>query len=108
MDFTRIAEIADFGPVEKIIRKVLKDVIASILVLPNRFFYKLCDAVDFLDVYFPPVGDLVVTIELIVTDKRKGFTKEKKMGLIKQTPDLYCKATFGLEEMKTDVRMNSL
>lgn len=103
MDFSGIAELADFGPIEKIVRKVLKDVIASMLVLPNRFLYKLSDAVDFFDVYSPPVGILVVTI-----DKGKGFTKEKKMGLIKQTPDLYCKATFGLEEMKTDVRMNNL
>lgn len=103
MDFTGIAELADFGPIEKIVRKVLKDVIASMLVLPNRFLYKLSDSVDFFDVYYPPLGVLIATIE-----KGQGFTKEKKMGMIKQTPDLYCKATFGLEEMKTDVRMNNL
>lgn len=103
MDFSGIAELADFGPVEKIVRKVLKDVIASMLVLPNRFLYKLSDSVDFFDVYLPPVGVLVVTIV-----RGKGFTKEKKAGFIKQTPDLYCKATFALEEMKTDVRMNKL
>lgn len=103
MDFTGVADLADFGPVEKIVRKVLKNVIASMLVLPNRFMYKLSDAIDFFDVYYPPVGVLAVAIE-----KGRGFTKEKKMGMIKQTPDLYCKASLGLEDMKTGVRMNNL
>lgn len=103
MEFTGVADFADFGPVEKIVRKVLRNVIASMLVLPNRFMYKLSDAIDYFDVYFPPFGVLAIAI-----DKGKGFTTEKKMGMIKQTPDLYCKASFGLEEMKTDVRMNNL
>lgn len=103
MNFTGIAEFADFGPIERIVRKVLKDVIASMAVLPNRFLYKMTDAIDYFDVYFPPLGVLNVTIE-----KGRGFTKEKKMGMIKQIPDLYCKASFGLEDMKTDVRMNNL
>lgn len=103
MNFSGIAEFADFGPIERIVRKVLKDVIASMVVLPNRFLYKMTDAIDYFDVYFPPLGVLVVTIE-----KGRGFTKEKKMGMIKQIPDLYCKASFGLEDMKTDVRMNNL
>lgn len=103
MNFTGIAEFADFGPIERIVRKVLKDVIASMAVLPNRFLYKMTDAIDYFDVYFPPLGVLVVTIV-----KGRGFTKEKKLGMIKQIPDLYCKASFGLEDMKTDVRMNNL
>lgn len=103
MNFTGVAEIADFGPVEKVVRKVLKNVIAAIAVLPNRITYKMVESVSYFDIYMPPRGALVVTI-----DKGRGFTKEKKMGLIKQTPDLYCKATFGLEEMKTDARINKL
>lgn len=103
MDFTGIANLADFGPIEKIVRMVLKNVIASMLVLPNRFMYKLSDSVDFFDAYCSPVGVICVTI-----DKGRGFTKEKKVGLIKSVPDLYCKATFGLEEMKTDVQTNNL
>lgn len=103
MDFTGVADLADFGPVEKIVRKVLRNVIASMLVLPNRFMYKLSDSIDYFDVYYPPAGVIAIAIE-----KGRGFTKEKKMKMIKQTPDLYCKATLGLEEMKTDVRMNNL
>ncbi|CDF38612.1 unnamed protein product [Chondrus crispus] len=103
MDFTGVADFADFGPVEKIVRKVLRNVIASMLVLPNRFIYKLSDTIDYFDVYYPPAGVIAIVIE-----KGRGFTIEKKLGMIKQVPDLYCKATFGLEDMKTDVRMNNL
>lgn len=103
MDFSGIANLAEFGPIEKIVRSVLKNVIASMLVLPNRFLYKMTDAVDFFDAYYPPIGVLTVTIE-----KGRGFTKEKRMGMIKSIPDLYCKATFALDEMKTVVRMNNL
>lgn len=103
MDFTGVADFADFGPVEKIVRKVLRNVIASMLVLPNRFMYKLSDTIDFFDVYDPPAGVIAIAIQ-----KGKGFTIEKKLGMIKQVPDLYCKATFGLMSMKTDVRSNNL
>lgn len=103
MNFTGIGEVADFGPVERIVKKVIKNVIASMAVLPNRFLHKMVDSIDYFDVYFPPLGVIVITIE-----KGRGFTKEKKIGLIKQTPDLYCKASFGLEDMKTEVRMNNL
>lgn len=103
MDFAGIANIAEFGPIEKIVRMVLRNVIASMLVLPNRFLYKLTDSVDFFKAYFPPVGVLDISIE-----RGRGFTKDKKAGMIKTVPDLYCKATFALETMKTDVRMNDL
>lgn len=103
MDFTGIINFADFGPVEKVVRSVLKDVIASMIVLPNRFLYKLVDSLDYFDVYYPPLGVIVITIE-----RGRGFTKEKKIGLIKAIPDLYCKASFGLDRMKTPVQMNNL
>lgn len=103
MDFTGVANLAEIGPIFKIVKMVLSNVIASMLVLPNRFLYKIVESVDYFNVYQPPLGVLAVTI-----DKGRGFTKEKKIGLIKSVPDLYCKATFALEEMKTEVRMNNL
>lgn len=97
IDFTGVAAFADFGPVEKVVRKVLRDVIASMACLPNRFLFKLLDSVDFFEVYYPPSGALRVTI-----CEGRGFIKEKK-GFIKQTPDIYCKMKFGLEKAQTPV-----
>lgn len=103
MDFTGVANIAEFGPIERIVKMVLKNVLSSMVVLPNRFLYKLTDSVDYFKVYHPPIGIIVITI-----DRGRGFTKEKKMGVLKVIPDLYCKGTFALEEMKTSVQMNCL
>lgn len=103
MDFTGIANLADIGPVARIVHHVLKKVIASMIVLPNRFLYKLSNSVDYFDVYQPPIGVMRVIIE-----RGRNFTKEKKLGMIKAIPDLYCRATFGLEEVKTEVQMNKL
>lgn len=50
IEFSGAASIADLAPVERIIRKVVRDVLASMLVLPNRFLYKISDAVDYFDV----------------------------------------------------------
>lgn len=102
IDFTGAAAFADFGPVEKVVRKVLRDVIASMACLPNRFLFKLLDSVDFFEVYYPPNGALHITI-----CEGRGFIKEKK-GFIKQTPDVYCKMKFGLEKAQTPVVKSSL
>ena len=103
MNFTGVANIADFGPVERIVKAVMKNVIASMLVLPNRYIYKLTDSVDYFRCYYPPAGVMFLSIV-----KGRGFGKEKKMGLVKQLPDLYCRATFGLRMMKTATEMNNL
>lgn len=103
MDFTGIANLSEFGPLEKVVRLVLRNVTASMVVLPNRFMHKLSHAVDFFRTYFPPFGVMVVTIQ-----QGRGFTKLKRIGKIKSIPDLYCRATFGLEEMKTDVVWDKL
>jgi Ca2+-dependent lipid-binding protein len=98
LNFSGAAAFADIGPVEKVVRKVMRDVVASMFVLPNRFLFKLNDAVDFFDVYYPPLGALEVTIV-----EGRGFVKDKKAGLIKTTPDLYAGAKFGLVKTKTKV-----
>lgn len=103
MDFTGVANVAEFGPIERIVQMVLRKVLSSMLVLPNRFNYILSETVDYFDVYQPPIGIINIKIE-----RGRHFTKEKKVGLITAVPDLYCKATFALEEMKTDVQMNNL
>lgn len=102
LNFSGAAAFADIGPVEKVVRKVMRDVVASMVVLPNRFLFKLNDKVDFFDLYYPPAGGLLVTIA-----SGRGFIKEKK-GFIKLTPDCYCKMKFGLEKAQTHVVKKSL
>jgi hypothetical protein len=102
LNFSGAAAIADIGPVEKVVRKVMRDVVASLCVLPNRFLFKLSDTVDFFNVYYPPTGALEVTVV-----QGRGFIKEKK-GLIKLTPDVYCKMKFGLDKSQTPVVKKSL
>lgn len=102
LNFSGAAAFADIGPVEKVVRKVMRDVVASMFVLPNRFLFKLNDSVDFFDLYYPPAGGLLVTIAA-----GRGFIKEKK-GIIKLTPDCYCKMKFGLEKAQTPVVKKSL
>lgn len=103
IDFTGVADVADFGPVSKIVRKVLRQVIASMIVLPNRMVFKLSEAVDFFDVYYPPLGAMEV-----VLCKGRGFQKERKVGFIKTVPDVFVKAKFGLEKFRTPHVRNSL
>lgn len=50
IEFSGVAAIADFGPIEKIVNNVLHDVIAGMFVLPNRFLMKLNDAIDYFKV----------------------------------------------------------
>lgn len=102
LNFSGAAAFADIGPVEKVVRKVMRDVVASMFVLPNRFLFKLNDKVDFFDLYYPPAGGLMITIAA-----GRGFIKEKK-GIIKLTPDCYCKMKFGLEKAQTPVVKKSL
>lgn len=103
LNFSGAAALADFGPVKDVVRKVMRDVVASMFVLPNRFLFKLNDAVDFFDVYYPPLGALNITIR-----RGRGFIKEKKGGFIKLTPDVYVKMKFGLEKSQTPVVKKSL
>ncbi|KAI0565620.1 Synaptotagmin [Gracilaria domingensis] len=103
MDFTGIANITEFGPLEKVVNKVMKNVTASMVVLPNRIMYKLSDAVDFFDTSFPPLGVMLVTIK-----RGRGFASKKRIGLMKSIPDIFCRATFGLEEMATEVKWNTV
>jgi hypothetical protein len=103
LDFKGAAALADIGPVERVIDKVLRDVVASMFVLPNRFMFKLTDAVDYFDCYYPPAG--VLNVGII---RGRGFQKEKKAGFVKLTPDLYCRLKFGLRKAETPIVKKSL
>jgi len=101
INFTGVANFADLGPVSKVVRKTLKSVISSMLVLPNRMIMPVSPSVDFFEVYQSPLIVMEVTIR-----RGKGFSKEKK-GLIKTLPDIYVKGEFGLVEFETKCDKNS-
>ncbi len=103
IDFTGMAQVADLGPLAKVVRNVLRQVIASMVVLPNRFVFKMSDAIDFFDVYYPPLG-----VMQVIFKKGRGFQKERKLGPIKTTPDVFVKGKFGLEKFRTPHVRNSL
>lgn len=75
-------------------------IINSIIVMPNRFLYKIDAANDYFKTQISPIGVIRLTVE-----KASGFVEEKespgKRFLSKLTgasPDTYCKVSVGAEE----------
>lgn len=91
LDFTGLAEIAEFSLIEKTIYKIIDQVLASILVLPSRLLVKLDPANPWYDTYQFPLGFLRLTVV-----DAKGFTVPK--GWFKDVPDIYCKLRVGASE----------
>merc|ERR1712151_1255409 len=63
LDFTGIANIADFGiGIDKKIRSILvDDVIANLMVLPTRMMYKMDPSCDYRDAFQSPIGVARIT-----------------------------------------------
>ncbi|ROW07902.1 hypothetical protein VMCG_03449 [Cytospora schulzeri] len=109
LDFTNAANIADWAVVDKAVRKVILDIIASMAVLPNRYLVKLDGNNDFFKTYLPFVGALRLTVE-----KAIGISGPKKSGasrllakIVKDVPDCYCKVNVGAEaEWRTSTKHN--
>lgn len=88
LDFTGAADIADLSIIDKTIRKVIIDIISSILVLPNRLLIKIDPISDYFKTYQPPLGFLRLTVV-----DGKGFVVPK--GFVKDIPDIYCNVRLG-------------
>ncbi|CAN8069154.1 unnamed protein product [Agarophyton chilense] len=100
LDFTGLAQVADFSLIDDTIRSIIQNVLASILVLPSRLLVKLDPANDFFLTYKPPLGMIRFTIE-----KGEGFKVPKQF--IKDIPDVYCKVKFGVDPLwKTSTKNN--
>ncbi|KAK7730379.1 hypothetical protein SLS53_009079 [Cytospora paraplurivora] len=109
LDFTDAAEIADWAVVDKAVRKVILDIIASMAVLPNRYLVKLDGNNDYFKTYLPFVGALRLTVERAIDIG--GPKKSRASGLlakiIKDVPDCYCKVNIGAEaEWRTSTKDN--
>ncbi|CAJ2509385.1 Uu.00g144110.m01.CDS01 [Anthostomella pinea] len=110
LDFTGAADVADWGIVDKSIRKVILDIIASMAVLPNRYLVKLDSNNDFFKTYLPHVGALRLTIEraIGISGPKKSGAKRLLAKIVKDVPDCYCKAILGAEdEWRTSTKKNN-
>jgi Ca2+-dependent lipid-binding protein len=85
---TGLAQVADFSGVDSAVRGIIDDIIAGMLVLPNRMLVKVDPANDYYATYLPPMGLIRIKIET-----GTGFSTQA--GLIKDVPDLYCAVKFG-------------
>ena len=105
LDFTGLAQVADFKLIDKSIRNMMQSIMASMVVLPNRMLYKMDVENDFLETYQPPVG-----VARITAIKGRGFKVEKKAVGKDDVPDVYCNITFGADPnvWKTSVIKDSL
>ncbi|PXF44861.1 Extended synaptotagmin-2 [Gracilariopsis chorda] len=100
LDFTGLAQVADLCIIDDTIRSIIQNVLAGILVLPNRLLIKLDPTNNFFDTYKHPLGLIRITIV-----KGQGFKVPKQF--IKDIPDVYCKVKFGAEKMwKTSTKNN--
>ena len=94
LDFTGLANIADFSIIDKTIRSIMQEVLASMVVLPYRMMYKMDLGSDFREFYQHPVG-----VARITCVRGRGFIVEKKMLGKGDVPDVYCNIKLGCEQV---------
>lgn len=102
LDFTGLAQVADFAVVDKTIRKMIQDVMANMVVLPNRMLYKMDLTSNCLQTYQPPVGVVRVTVV-------GGRDFNVQRGLVSDdVPDVYLQVAVGAgETWRTSTEWNS-
>mmetsp|Transcript_27230 Transcript_27230/g.58507 ORF Transcript_27230/g.58507 Transcript_27230/m.58507 type:complete len:713 (+) Transcript_27230:50-2188(+) len=103
LDFTGIANVADFAAIAKIIQNVLDDIIASLLVLPNRMTFKMDPACDYRKAFVPPIG-----IARVTAISGRGFKVEKRHLIKDDVPDVYLKLKLGDKVWQTSMQKNNL
>lgn len=104
LDFTGLANVADFSIVERKIRGIIQDSLASMVVLPIRMMTKLAPTTSFLDVHTPPRGVARVTLL-----RGRGFQVEKRALRSADIPDVYVCMKLGTsKEWKSPTVRNHL
>jgi Ca2+-dependent lipid-binding protein len=109
LDFTDAANIADFSIIDKTVRKVIQDILASMAVLPNRFLVKLDSSNDYFKTFQPHHGVLRLTVGSAteITGEKKSGAKRLLQKLVKDIPDSYCTVNVGAEgEWRTSTIKN--
>ena len=92
LDFTGLANIADFSVIDKTIRSIMQGVMADMMVLPHRKLYKMNPASDFRTYCQHPIG-----VARITCVRGRGFCVEKKMMGKHDVPDVFCSIQLGCE-----------
>lgn len=103
LDFTGLANVADLGGIDKLIRGIIKDSIKSIMVLPKRMTAKIDPGCDVRDALVKPVG-----IARITAKSGRGFVIEKRVGLKDDIPDTYLNVKLGDQLWKTSAKKDNL
>ena len=103
LDFTGLAQLADVKGVDTMIRDILQDILASMMVLPERMLYKMEPACSFLDIYRKPLGIACVKVE-----RGRGFVVEKRVLRKDDIPDCYCNVKLGNRSTRTKTIKDNL
>lgn len=103
LDFTGLGNIADMGGIDDMIRGIIKDAIAGVMVLPARLTYKMDVNCDYRDAFVPPEG-----VARITAVCGRGFQIEKKTVGKDDIPDCYLKVTIGTKTWTTSVIKDDL
>ncbi|KAK7403515.1 hypothetical protein QQX98_010693 [Neonectria punicea] len=109
LDFTDAANLADFSLIDKAVRKVILNIIASMAVLPNRFLVKLDASNDYFKTFQHHLGVIRLTIGTAtgLTGPKKSGAKRLLEKLVKDVPDCYCEVNVGAEgEWRTSTQKN--
>ncbi|CAB9498745.1 Extended synaptotagmin [Seminavis robusta] len=104
LDFTGLANIADFANIRPMVDKAIQDGLAASLVLPQRMFIPIAaDQCDFIQAYQRPLG--VLRVRLV---RGKDFPVLKKGLGMRDVPDVYCSLQLGGSDLwKSSVCQNS-
>jgi hypothetical protein len=103
LDFTGLAQVADFKVIDTTLRKIIQDILQGMLVLPNRMLYKMDLACDYFNIYQPPVGFARVTAV-----KGHGFEVERRALRKNDIQDVYCNISLGGKLWRTSTIKNHL
>lgn len=100
LDFTGVAQIADLSIIDDTIRQIIHDILASLLVLPNRILVKIDPANPYYKTYQQHMGIIRITVF-----NGKGFVTPG--GWIKDVPDVYCMTKLGAHPVWTTSTINN-
>lgn len=103
LDFTGMAAIANSKTITNRVKKILDDILASMIVLPNRMLLKVDPSCTILDAFVPPLG-----IARITAVRGWGFVIEKRGFLPDDVPDVYLEITIADRLCKTSVIWDAL
>ena len=90
LNFTGLAQVADFAILDTAIRAMIHETFQSMVVLPNRMMYKMDAVNDFFASYQPPLGILHLILE-----SGRGFVVEHRLLRAADIPDVYCNISLG-------------